>query len=283
MIPKENATLFKMLPRKLQETVSQDRLMHKTIHIRTEAGKVENDRSRKINAKPYGGPREELEHSAAISQADVLGERYMYQPFPPSTSFRVLKLLHEREGKETPFHLQTTDFDNLWNKRPSGTAGATQTLGSTPEATTNSYKSTQTFGTLWCGCGFRTIPVPSWADAVCINRGDYDERNKQVQNTLQIYQHSLRVLIRLGWWEDNKAELAAATIHELVMMACNERRISLLALQNRRQPVRYRYGSSEGVRRVEVGTTSLSRSFALAIVLTLVHQSLGIPGGQRSP
>jgi hypothetical protein len=49
----------------------------------------------------------------------------------------------------------------------------------------------------------KSAPVIVWADAICINQGNIEERNQQVQTMTRIYQQAIEVAIWLGPEADN--------------------------------------------------------------------------------
>jgi hypothetical protein len=57
-----------------------------------------------------------------------------------------------------------------------------------------------------------------WADQICINQDDSDERAEQVKFMNSIYHHANRVLVWLGQDEDDEAEKAFVLVNSLAEM-----------------------------------------------------------------
>src|ERR1700760_4988968 len=62
---------------------------------------------------------------------------------------------------------------------------------------------------------YRDVPRLLWADAICINQADYDEKGSQVAIMAQIYRSAKHVVIWLGPEKPN-TDLAISTIDQIV-------------------------------------------------------------------
>jgi hypothetical protein len=123
---------------------------------------------------------------------------YKYKPLGCETDIRILVLNPGREKDEISCHLlcaslyNSPDFEALsyaW-----GDPNATRTVmcsDATLEVTANLYRA------LW---HLRQIDCQTflWADALCINQDDLEERSQQVQIMGEIYKRAERCLVWLG-------------------------------------------------------------------------------------
>jgi hypothetical protein len=141
---------------------------------------------------------------------------YCYKPLPSEASFRVLELLPGDEDDDISYILHFAD----WNHPPSyealsytwgdtGVKVPTLCDGKRLEVMPNLRDGLRK---LRCKTHSRTI----WADAVCINQRDMDERSEQVNKMLSIYRGARRVLVWLGPDENGYAAMAVHAMEEIM-------------------------------------------------------------------
>jgi hypothetical protein len=142
--------------------------------------------------------------------------KYHYEPLPPEASFRVLELLPGDEHDDISYILHFAD----WNHPPSYEA-LSYTWGDTgvKVPTFCSGKRLEVMPNL--SDGLRTLRWKTrsrmiWADAVCINQRDMDERSEQVNKMLWIYRGATRVLVWLGPDENGYAAMAVHAMEEIM-------------------------------------------------------------------
>lgn len=155
---------------------------------------------------------------------------YQYEPLPSETSFRVLELLPGEGDDDISYLLHFAD----WNHPPSYEALSyawgdihikvpTICDGKLLEVTPNLHDGLRQLRRGRCS---RTL----WADAVCINQGDIDERNQQVNNMLRIFKNAVRVLVWLGPDERGHAATAVRAIEEITRASLSEQESGSLAI-----------------------------------------------------
>jgi Heterokaryon incompatibility protein (HET) len=148
-----------------------------------------------------------------ISQSDTPG--YQYKALPEGEYIRLIELLAGAFTDEIRCELfvvklsQAPPFEAIsyvWgdpNDRKDITCSA-QRL----RITTNLFGALQRFRN-------QTRSRILWADAICINQGDLNERARQVRIMGNIYSQATTVLIWLGEDNDNDAELAFQLIRDI--------------------------------------------------------------------
>lgn len=70
-----------------------------------------------------------------------------------------------------------------------------------------------------------------WADAVCIDQKNMQERGHQVEHMGQIYRNAKKVLVWLWCGEDNQAERAEAALREIGVACCKDNGVDVNELE----------------------------------------------------
>jgi len=151
-----------------------------------------------------------------------MNDEYQYQSLPSESSFRVLELLPGDEQDEISYILHFVD----WNHPPSYEA-LSYTWGDTRVKipTVCGEKLLEVMPNLHEGLRHLRQKACSrmlWADAVCINQQDIDERSKQVNNMLRIYKNAARVVVWLGLDENGQAAIAVHAMEEILLDPLSE-------------------------------------------------------------
>jgi hypothetical protein len=140
---------------------------------------------------------------------------YTYEPLPDDQSIRMLTLHSGKDSDSLLCELNFVNIKSAGSYEPLsyvwGDPGAKYTiLVGTAELkiTTSLY------------CALRRLRLPDksrrlWADQICINQEDKDERSKQVEFMNMIYKNASHVLVWLGLDEENLADQAFQLIHKL--------------------------------------------------------------------
>ncbi|KAF4619024.1 hypothetical protein G7Y89_g14822 [Cudoniella acicularis] len=81
----------------------------------------------------------------------------------------------------------------------------------------------------------RSQPIVVWTDAICINQGNINERNLQVQGMTKVYSTATTVAIWLGPEAEN-SEMAVELLHELYQSRESPARISEMIKSTTRIP-----------------------------------------------
>ncbi|KAF2748961.1 HET-domain-containing protein, partial [Sporormia fimetaria CBS 119925] len=124
---------------------------------------------------------------------------YRYQALNSTPdSFRVLKLLPAADPKDSLegklLHVSSTSFQYIAVSYVWGDPTPTHHI----TISGYSLRITANLFDVLHNLRLRTGPLYLWADAICINQQDVEERNAQVQKMAGIYRHAARVICWLG-------------------------------------------------------------------------------------
>lgn len=161
------------------------------------------------------------------------GAPYFYAPLPSATSFRVLELFPGDGSEEISYHMRFVDWMDppdyeaisyCWGD-PSVTV-ATMCDGFSIHVTQNLQDALRHLRR-------RHTSRVLWADAICIDqRGNPDDRARQVNNMREIYSRAKRVIVWLGLDKDDCAATAARAVQDIAAYCCACNSISIPDLRH---------------------------------------------------
>jgi len=147
---------------------------------------------------------------------------YQYSPLPQSSSFRVLELLPGQPDAELACHLHLED----WTKKPAYEALSYAWGDPTIKFPINcDGQCLEVTGNLHASLVQLRQPDSSrflWADAICIDQENLQERGQQVSVMRQIYKNATNVVVWLGQDENGQAVEAVQFIKHLADTLCEE-------------------------------------------------------------
>lgn len=141
--------------------------------------------------------------------------RYQYQELPSRTAFRILELLPGNEDDQISFQLQNVDWNistpyeavsYAWGDAKSK---AMSTCDGQDFMITNNLH--DGLHAMRHGSQSRFL----WADAICIDQSNSEERGRQVKHMGNIYRGAAKVLVWLGGDEDGQGRRAIMAMKEI--------------------------------------------------------------------
>lgn len=141
--------------------------------------------------------------------------RYQYHELPSRTAFRTLHLLHGNNDDEISFQLQIADWNILTPYEAISYA-----WGDVNSKTTSICDGQDFMITNNLHDGLRAMRHVNqsrclWADAVCIDQTNFEERGRQVKHMGDIYRGATRVLVWLGRDEDGQGRRSIIAMKEI--------------------------------------------------------------------
>ncbi|KAF2435578.1 hypothetical protein EJ08DRAFT_604586 [Tothia fuscella] len=138
--------------------------------------------------------------------------RYEYMPLLSESSFRVLELSPGRLDEELKYTLSIED----WTQSPAYEAMSYAWGDAKVKLSTScddqSLEITRNLYEALLRLRYEDKPRRLWADAICINQTNLEERGQQVGVMRQIYRNAQNVIVWLGQDEENQASEAASFI-----------------------------------------------------------------------
>ncbi|TVY39650.1 Heterokaryon incompatibility protein 6,OR allele [Lachnellula subtilissima] len=157
---------------------------------------------------------------------------YQYSPFPDTNSIRLIYLEPWRRDPDEPLRcqLRTVSLDNLPPHEAISYAWGEPIFsreilvdGGLKLGITSSLEDALQ-RTCWDNLrrGRLSLTRILWADAICINQQDVDERSQQVQLMREIYQDASQVLVWLGHGGP-EVQIAMNLIDKIMILLVEER------------------------------------------------------------
>ncbi|KIW02607.1 uncharacterized protein PV09_06055 [Verruconis gallopava] len=145
---------------------------------------------------------------------------YKYSPLPTESSFRVLELLPGEKNADLAFRLHLED----WSKSPVYEA-LSYAWGDSKNKVPTLCDEQPLYITTNLRDGLIHLRQSDrsrflWADAICIDQNNLEERGQQVSIMRQIYANATKVVVWLGKDEDGEAAKAAQFMQTLAISLC---------------------------------------------------------------
>lgn len=157
---------------------------------------------------------------------------YVYKELPSNTGFRILELLPGQDHEIVSFRLHFAD----WNDPPPFEAlsyawgDAKRTAFAVCDG--SMLPITENLNDGLRHMRYRNVSRYLWADAVCIDQNNMQERGHQVSHMRTIYQKSIKVLVWLGIDKNDQASKATAALQEIGSACCAQSRTPAAQLKD---------------------------------------------------
>ncbi len=158
-------------------------------------------------------------------------EPYQYTSLPTKSSFRVLELLAGTETNAVTFRLHLADWNDPLQYEAISYAWGDTRIKVPTICDDRVLQVTPNLRRGFCKMRYRDRSRYLWADAVCINQSNDDERGDQVSNMRKIYKSATKVIVWLGQNKGVQVEKAIAAMHEISSACCAYSQISLIDLE----------------------------------------------------
>ena len=172
----------------------------------------------------YNGMCKALNGSLAETTSDKQPSTYVYSTLPHGQSIRMLMLDAGEDDDPLIGRLELANINSLGSyeglsyvwKEPGPTDAQHQIFLRNDDG--ESERVLELTGSLFAA--LRRVRLPNaqrrvWADQVCINQKDLEERSQQVQFMNLIYKNATHILVWLGLDENGAAELAFKLVKRL--------------------------------------------------------------------
>ncbi|KAF1992784.1 hypothetical protein P154DRAFT_595250 [Amniculicola lignicola CBS 123094] len=157
-----------------------------------------------------------------------LGNGYDYQGLPSAKSFRVAELLPGRDGDDIVCKLHTTEWESHPEYEGISYAWGDPKLKAPIFCDGKILEVNKSIHTALSHFRYEDRSRFIWADTICINQKDLDERGLQVKQMKRIYENAKRVQVWLGPdTEDHQAAAAVKSIQVVSDFLCDKLGISI--------------------------------------------------------
>jgi hypothetical protein len=169
-----------------------------------------------------------LSDSKAAARNDKFPGQYQYMPFSKNTTIRLLQLYSDSDDTALQGQLRHFEIEKSPSFRAISYAWGEQTLPQELLLEGKTLKITQSLNDVLQQIRRSNDDSWLWADAVCINQQDVQERGHQVKLMKQIYRNAEEVFIWLGRDDGGDASESIETIKEIASESESASKISNL-------------------------------------------------------